>query len=198
MINWEERYSKEGDVEQYDWYISGSKLAPLLVPLTLPDDEILYVGCGKSDLGAELSKRKRKFVTNIDSSKRVIRTMSNIYSEFEDMQFVEMDVLKMPQDLDQAFQLVIDKALLDYFLCEVNVDKAMKYLTEIKRVIKPGGHFCVVSHGIPENRVPLLVSAFSLPNSTRIKISKLPKPEVEEDIPIGADSYYFLYTVRAG
>ena len=191
MEDWDERY--ERDSEEYDWYFSANECCDAVESLAGLDDEILYVGCGTSGVGAELYRRGRHFVTNIDTSKRAIQLMSQRSTEFADMQFVEMDSTKLPKDLTSVFQLVLDKALLDYLLCDVRQDKAEKYLTEVRRVLKPGGAFCCVSHGIPEKRLALIAKAFTVPTS-RIQVTPIAKPIVP-GLEQGASPNYFIYTV---
>jgi SAM-dependent methyltransferase len=193
MEPWDQRYERER--EEYDWYISAVDCCDAVEALSGSDDEILHVGCGTSAVGQELYSRGKHFVTNIDSSKTAVRLMSQRCAHLTDMQYVEMDASKLPKDLSGAFQLVLDKALLDCLLCEVRRDKADHYLAEVKRVLKPGGHFCCVSHGIPENRALIIATAFGVPTS-RVKVSTLPKPHVP-GMQQGASPNYFIYMVQA-
>jgi len=193
LISWERRYEDDGS--EFDWYIPAADVVKMIEPL-IPrsEDEILYVGCGTSSLGKELYDRGRRFVTNVDTSRLAVHAMAQRYADLNDMQFVEMDATRLPKDLGGAFQLVVDKALLDYFLCEVKKDKANKFLKEMKRVLKIGGWFCCVSHGTPETRLPQLASAFEVP-SARIKVTTVPKPDVP-GMEQGASPNYFVYMVR--
>jgi EEF1A lysine methyltransferase 4 len=192
LVSWESRY--EADSSEYDWYLSAKQVCALIEPLAQPDEEILYVGCGTSKLGEELYSRGRRFITNIDTNKTVIRKLSQKYAHLSDMQFVEMDATKLPRELFGAFQLVIDKALLDYLLCEADASKASRYLSDVKRVLKPGGTFCCISHGIPDRRVEFIASAFQV-SSRKVQIQHIPKPQVSGTDP-GASPDFYLYMVR--
>ena len=193
MISFERRY--EEDYSEYDWYFPSSSLCSLIESLTKKEDEILYVGCGTSNLGEELYKRGRRYVTNIDHSKMAIRTQMQRWAHLTDMQFVEMDATKLPRDLTGAFQLVVDKALLDYLLCDAKIEKSTRFLNEMKRVVKPGGWFCCVSHGAPESRVPMIAGAFSV-SPSKIRVATIPKPHIPgfED---GVAPNYFVYIVQS-
>lgn len=193
LTNWEVRYAL--DSGEYDWYISSSQTASLVESLTSADDEILYLGCGTSTLGEQLYARNRKYVTNIDSCDAVIRTMGKRFAGLAEMQFLSLDCRLLPSDLTAGVNMVVDKALLDVLLCEVELDSAKKYLQEVRRVLKRGGWFCLVSHGQPDTRVPLLASCFGLPSSDRIGVGLVPKPQLPGLDP-PAVSNYFVYTIR--
>ena len=160
---WNERYAalmdkseKEGDDISYEWYQSWTSLRPLIQPLLKPNDsnfEVLVPGCGSSNLGASLYREGCKNVTCIDSSSVVINQMSDKYSSHEEMEFTVMDATDMEYIPDQTFDLVIDKALFDAQLCsESNFVKVTRLVSEIYRVLKPGGTYIMISHGRPESR----------------------------------------------
>ncbi len=65
-----------------------------------------------------------------------------------------MDATRMEYIPEDCFDLIIDKALLDTFLCyESNLSLVQEYLMEIYRVLKTTGVFIVVSHGLPSSRL---------------------------------------------
>ena len=45
---WNERYDKEPEGHEFDWFKSYEDLAPWLHELLDPEDEILMLGCGNS------------------------------------------------------------------------------------------------------------------------------------------------------
>jgi len=69
------------------------------------------------------------------------------------MTYEIMDALDMKYT-DGFFDVVIDKSTIDAILCGddsfLNVARMMK---EVQRVLKVGGHYMVISYGLPENRI---------------------------------------------
>lgn len=54
---------------------------------------------------------------------------------------------------DASYDVVIDKATLDAIMCgEGSTDKVVAALSEVQRVLKPGGTFISVTHGSPDQR----------------------------------------------
>ena len=197
LIDWNTRYAQSAE-EDYDWYVSSSELTPLITQFSGPEDEILYCGCGSSSLAFELHKSGRKFVTSIDSNEIVIRAMARKYSSYSDLQFLCLDATELPRDLTCAVNTVIDKGLLDTLLCETTLDSAKRYLVDVKRVLKPGGWFFVVSHGLPDSRVPLLVSCLGLVSPDHVSVGLLAKPSLPKASfdTSASPSHYFVYTVQ--
>eukprot|EP01027_Heterolobosea_sp_BB2_P013939 GEZU01020062.1.p1 GENE.GEZU01020062.1~~GEZU01020062.1.p1 ORF type:complete len:140 (+),score=36.32 GEZU01020062.1:182-601(+) len=58
---------------------------------------------------------------------------------------------------DASFDIVIDKATLDSVLCgESSTRRSAAMLSEISRVLKPGGKYLVISYAKPPNRLQFL------------------------------------------
>jgi len=54
---------------------------------------------------------------------------------------------------DASYDVVIDKATLDAIMCgEGSTDHVVAALSEVQRVLKPGGTFISVTHGSPDQR----------------------------------------------
>ena len=96
--------------------------------------DILEVGCGR---GGGLSYVNRylspKTVTGIDLNKKAIKFCNSFYKE-DNYKFFQADAQKLPFE-DNSFDFVL------------NVESSHRYpnmelfLSEVKRVLKPGGHF---------------------------------------------------------
>ena len=72
-----------------------------------------------------------------------------------------MDVRALEYDLDE-FDCVIDKGLLDTVLCGLHsTANVHKMLTNVWEVMKPGGVYYCISHGIPEERMEFLDLSWS-------------------------------------
>jgi len=150
---WDERYASMDD--EYDWYQDYSTLKDFLMPYMIDKSaEVLIPGCGSSTLGASLYNHGYKNITNIDVSQVVINQMSDRYCDKEEMEFNVMDAREMSLMPDGCFDVVIDKGLFDALLCSENRGANIKQLlSELFRVLKPGGVYLLISHGAPASRM---------------------------------------------
>lgn len=191
---WDERYS--ADEKHYDWYQDYSTLGKYLEPYLqrVQDYEILVPGCGNSKLGASLYDEGFVNVTNIDISTVVINQMDNIYAEKEEMEFSVMDAKKLEFIPDGCFDLVIDKALMDTFLCsESNFNDCQEYLREMYRILKVGSAFLIISHAPPERRLPHIKGTLGDLDVEVIQIPKQPVKDLQEEDE--ALKYHYMYVV---
>jgi hypothetical protein len=101
---WDEYYVVDRP-EPYDWFFPCSYLAPLLVRLLSPDEEILMVGCGNSPFSAGL--RDLGFVrqVNVDNCALVIEQQR---LRSPDLVWEVADVRSLPFDTGR-FDVVFDK-----------------------------------------------------------------------------------------
>ena len=77
--------------------------------------------------------------------------------KYPKMSFKVMDVLDMKEIQTGSFNTVIDKGTLDSVLCGDNsVPNAQKMISEIFRVLVPGGHYICITYGDPEHRKKFL------------------------------------------
>jgi len=157
---WEERYKSE---PKYDWFTSRYEDIVNLLDKTfrkLGDPsalKILHLGCGNSSLGPDLYRRGFKNIINIDYSVVVIENMAKEYSqEMPEMTWMAMDVRDLKYE-DGAFDIVIDKALMDTFQAdkesETMDDDIDRMLMEASRVTKNGGYFYQITWEIPYLRM---------------------------------------------
>lgn len=162
------------------------------------NDKILNVGCGNSRLSEELSEEGYEDITNMDYSNKVIKLMEDrLKPKFPKMDFKIMDVLDMKEFSDGLFDTVLDKGTLDCILCGDNsVPNAAKMMAEIFRVLKPGGHYMVISYGDPEYRKKYLETQ----QWENIAVDKLAKPSAAVSATINADekdlkNFHYVYTM---
>ena len=191
---WDERYA--ADEKHYDWYAGYATLSPHLAPYLkdVPDYEILIPGCGNSELGAALYDEGYLNVTNIDVSTVVISQMDTLYADKEEMEFSVMDGKKLEFIPDQCFDLIIDKALMDSFLCaESNHTDCQQYLQEMYRILKVGSSLLIISHAAPERRLPHIVGALG---DIEVQVVQIAKKEVK-DLQEEAEEqrYHYMYVV---
>ncbi|XP_027917593.1 methyltransferase-like protein 13 [Vigna unguiculata] len=163
--NWDKFFTLRAD--SFEWYAEWPQLRdPLLSllrtlahPLPLP---LLVPACGNSRLSEHLYDAGHTAITNVDFSKVVISDM--LRRNVRDrplMRWRVMDITAM-QFEDESFIAVIDKGGLDALMePELGPKLGNQYLSEVKRVLKPGGKFVCLT--LAESHVlNLLFSKFRL------------------------------------
>ena len=159
---WDERYAARGPTEQFDWYQDFSRLKNLIVSHVdenVKDCEVLLPGCGNSSFPADLYDHGIKNLTCVDVSSVVVQQQTERYKNFDTIEFLVGDCLHLDFIPDECFDLIIEKALGDAVLCGDNSFSNIAQLSnEMYRVLKPGGVYLSISHGVPQTRVPHLQS----------------------------------------
>ncbi|XP_057783661.1 uncharacterized protein LOC131001316 [Salvia miltiorrhiza] len=146
--NWDKFFTIRGSDDSFEWYAEWPQLRNLLTEnLSFPEKppkevSILVPGCGNSRLSEQLYDAGFQSITNIDFSKVVIMDMlrRNVRDRPQ-MKWRVMDMTEL-QFHDESFDAVVDKGGLDA-LMEPKLGPRLGhlYLTEVKRVLKPGGKF---------------------------------------------------------
>ncbi|CAE7895114.1 EEF1AKNMT, partial [Symbiodinium sp. KB8] len=175
-VYWDARHARAG-AAFFDWYVPYARLHPvfsLMLPGPDMSPEILDVGFGTSEVPLRLFENGWELVTAIDTSAEAVRLAKGrgLHQERPALQFLQMDAraLNFP---DECFDVVFDKATLDTILCAANnTNQAQAYVSEVYRVLKPGGLFLVVSHSGPSCRLHHLVQ--DPLRSWQIQVARLP------------------------
>ncbi|AEC08579.1 S-adenosyl-L-methionine-dependent methyltransferases superfamily protein [Arabidopsis thaliana] len=165
--NWDKFFTLRGNDDSFEWYAEWPQLHDSLLPLLQDSSssssdslQILVPGCGNSRLTEHLYDAGFRDITNVDFSKVVISDMlrRNIRTRPE-LRWRVMDITKM-QLADESFDTVLDKGALDALMePEVGTKLGNQYLSEAKRVLKPGGKFICLT--LAESHVlALLFSRF--------------------------------------
>jgi EEF1A lysine methyltransferase 4 len=191
---WDERYAANPNA-QFDWYQPYVTLKEYLIPLLSvhPDFEILVAGCGNSGISKSLYDDGYKNITSVDLSTVVIKQMVARYATSPQLEFLPADMTNLDGVPDKAFDLILDKALLDSMLCgDESFEQALLMLAESYRVLKSGGMYVAISYGIPSSRVALLEEGLSW----KVEVIKIPKPAVEEFIGVETDICHYMYICR--
>ncbi|KAK7247088.1 hypothetical protein RIF29_41965 [Crotalaria pallida] len=147
--NWDKFFSIRGKGDSFEWYAEWAQLKdPLLSLIQPPSNHLLVPGCGNSRLSEHLYDSGFISITNIDFSKVVISDMlrRNVRDR-PHMRWRVMDMTQM-QFEDETFDAVIDKGGLDALMePELGPKLGNQYLSEVKRVLKPGGKFVCLTLG---------------------------------------------------
>ena len=162
------------------------------------EDKILNLGCGNSRLSEELSEEGYEDITNIDFSPKVIAIMEEkCKPKFPKMSFLVMDALDMKDFQTGTFNTVIDKGTLDSILCGDNfVPNVQKMISEVFRILAPGGHYIYITYGDPEHRKKYLETQ----QWGNLSVDKIPKPSTAVSSNINADendlkNFHYIYTM---
>ncbi|KAG5681408.1 hypothetical protein PVAND_010846 [Polypedilum vanderplanki] len=140
---WNKFFQKRGK-SAFDWYGEFPELCGILSRYIKTKDIILNVGCGNSKLSVDMYNTGYHEITNIDLSEVVIDQMKRTYRDCGT--WLSMDATKMAFD-DEKFSVILDKGTLDAMMSEdVTESKiAIEYFSEVKRVLKNGGRFIIIS-----------------------------------------------------
>ncbi|XP_060630351.2 eEF1A lysine and N-terminal methyltransferase [Anolis sagrei] len=143
-----ERFFRERGGRAFEWYGAWKSLRAPLGRYLRPQDSILVVGCGNSELSEELYDEGYQDITNVDISELVIKQMQERSVHLRPkMTYMVMDVLQMDFP-DGHFQVVLDKGTLDALLTdaeEISLRRAERMFAEIGRVLRFGGRYLCVS-----------------------------------------------------
>ena len=194
---WEHRYEAErvkyGNKHSFEWYFGWDVLSTLVMNYTSEarGERILIVGCGNSNWAEQMYDAGYRNLTCVDWSRTVVGLMQTRYKRYEGLLFEQCDVRRMLQYGTGGFDLVIDKAVLDAVMCGIDgIRDADLMVNEVYRVLKPGGIYFCVTHGVEEMRRPTLskapldwrVDCLKVPRHLHHKVFVCEKPEGGEEL----------------
>ncbi|CAI5484074.1 unnamed protein product [Closterium sp. Yama58-4] len=176
---WDARYEKEGPEKTFDWYQQYTALAPIFDIYMDKASKVLMVGCGNAVLSEDMVQNGYQDIWNIDISSVVVDFMKKRNSDIPQLKYDTMNVCSMGFD-ESAFDVVLDKGTLDAILCGNNsVENASAMLSEVCRVLKPGGKFLLITYGDPQVRLShLRVDTLKW----TVKVHALPRPGASAEV----------------
>ncbi|KAJ7517954.1 hypothetical protein O6H91_21G047900 [Diphasiastrum complanatum] len=152
---WDNRYLQ--DAGSFDWYQRYTGIAPLLQKYIPKKSQILMVGCGNAVISEDMINDGYQEIVNIDISSVVINAMLKKYKDIPQLKYMTMDVRDMSAFEDSSFDGIVDKGMLDSLMCGTSAAlSASEMLMEVRRVLKPGGTYILVTYGDPSVRMPHL------------------------------------------
>jgi SAM-dependent methyltransferase len=179
---WDSFFRERGE-KAFEWYSSWPQLRPLLRAACGADQagaqpphggRLLVVGCGNSELSAQLYDDGFEDVLNVDFSRVCIAEMLRKHARSRPRmrwQVQDATALKLP---DSSFDTVVDKGMLDALTGEpgeASEQAGEKLLSECSRVCAPGGVLLLVSLLQP-HVLSLLLRSFR--QGWRARISQVP------------------------
>lgn len=176
VLYWDARHARSG-AAFFDWYLDYSRLRSVFhqeFPAAETQPEILDVGFGTSEIPTRLFSDGWEFVTAIDLSAESVRlAQQRRNADQKSLQFLQMDACKLNFP-DHCFHAVFDKATFDTLVCSSRPNvSAQAYLSEVFRVLMPGGVFLMVTHSGPAERMPYLLQDPS--RGWKVQAARIPK-----------------------
>ena len=164
---WDARYKMSGpDWDSKDWLFAFDDVRLLMEEL-IPrkDGPLLMLGCGNSEMSKEMYDSGYSSIINIDISPAVIEKMAAAHPE---MNWLVGDVLDMTEILSSSVFSCVDKSTLDAIRCMPvtspparspvsssfdtamispvgNIQAVHRMISEIHRVLVPGGRYVCLS-----------------------------------------------------
>jgi len=169
---WEWRFRKE---DSYEWlggfeivkeHVLNKILAWTATHADRPNIDLLVIGCGNSRFSFELAEALKEFngfgkevrITSIDFAQTVIEKMSKM---FPDLDWKVEDMTDMVGFEENSFDFALDKAAMDALVTdegdpwnpnEKTVQNCSRMMSEMCRVVRPGGYFLQLSFQQPHFR----------------------------------------------
>ena len=154
---WDDRYLV--CPEPFDWYRKWDLIEQTLKPLFNGEEMVLNIGCGNSEMSADMQRSMFPYVVSIDISSVVINQMREKYNYNKNLFWFTMDCTHMTFD-DDVFDIVFDKGTFDALMCgDESTLKVLQSLEEIRRVLQPGGLFIEITYGRPDDRCDIFAQA---------------------------------------
>ncbi|XP_053246718.1 EEF1A lysine methyltransferase 4 [Podarcis raffonei] len=156
---WNSRYQDEG-VAPVEWFGGLERFREQLEAELSPGDRILVLGCGNSALSYNLFQLGYTDITSIDYSPICIASVQDRYAHCPGLHWAVMDARALTF-VDGSFDVVLEKGTLDSMMVEetdpwnVSSESRMlldQVLTEVSRVLRPGGRFISITFAQPHFR----------------------------------------------
>lgn len=188
---WEERYQKNN--EPFEWFQSFPDLKEVISANIPKEFKILHIGCGSSELAAQMVAEGWSDIVNVDFSSTIINVLKKRYAGKPELSFVEMDIGDM-NFAAGSIDAVLDKACLDSILCCEEAQKqAEKIIAQIYKVLRPGGMFLLVATNHSETKLKMLERTEFEWN---VIVEAIPKPGLL-NLPLDDDvSYHYVFICR--
>lgn len=151
---WDLRYAEEH--EPFEWYYGYDYFRDTIRDCVPREWNVMISGCGSSNMLGDMAEDGYENLTGLDVSRVVIAQLRYRYKDMPQIKLINGNVTDT--DLPEgSFGAIIDKALLDSLLCtQTSTLTVAQYLYEVERLLDDEGVFIVISHGSPEQRLPLL------------------------------------------
>lgn len=121
----------------------------LLPRLKLPKSRVLVLGCGSGNDAAFFAEHGH-VVTSVDISAEALKNAKAKYGHMTNIQWVKMDIFKLPRDFDQAFDIVVEHTCY----CAIDPIQRPQLVKTWIQCLVPGGHLMGVFFGMDKMKGP--------------------------------------------
>jgi hypothetical protein len=104
-----DRFFLERGGEKFEWYGTYNEIEANVKRSMKYTDKLLIVGCGNSEISADLYDNGYKSIVNLDFSPLVIQEMINKNTKRSSMKWDVGDMTSMPEYRDDEYDIVFDK-----------------------------------------------------------------------------------------
>ncbi|VDN20541.1 unnamed protein product [Gongylonema pulchrum] len=170
---WKQFYKNASD--SFEWYGDFNTFGSILIKYLKSTDKILQIGCGNSELAAQLYDNGYRAVSSIDIDQGVIdKQIARNKTLRPELQFSCCSALDLRSPED-SYNVVLDKGTLDALLPsekEGAAEEVQKMFAEVCRVLTFGGRYIVVSLA-QEHVLRVFLSYFLKNVNFMIRIEKI-------------------------
>ena len=185
---WHRRFKSE---TSFEWLISSGAFMDVLTPRlqNLPKSaSILHVGSGTSDLHNHLRMQGFLGVTNIDYEPLALQRGQQLERDvFGDVQMKYTVADATNLDLEEKYQMVVDKSTADAISCGESIAVALM-AASIRRCLSPDGFWVSLSYSPYRFDLEHVHSLFNVQ-----VIGKLPTPKTKATDP---DIFHYCYLLQ--
>lgn len=132
--HWNSIYSSE---KNPGWNLgeAAPALVDMLPRLKLSRSRILVLGCGEGHDAAHFAKDGH-IVTAVDFSNEALERARKLYGHFDNIQWLEADLFKLPQNFESSFDIIFEHTCY----CAINPTKRNALTKLWKKLLVQGGH----------------------------------------------------------
>ncbi|MGZ3770903.1 MAG: class I SAM-dependent methyltransferase [Bdellovibrio sp.] len=124
-------------------------LVDMLPRLKISRSRVLVLGCGEGHDAAFFAKAGH-VVTAVDFSAEAIERAKDLYGDLEKIRFIQADIFKLPQEFDQAFDIIFEHTCF----CAINPTKRQDLVKIWNRCLVSGGHLMGVFFAFEKRQGP--------------------------------------------
>ncbi|KAK5983618.1 hypothetical protein GCK32_004167 [Trichostrongylus colubriformis] len=132
----------------FEWYGDYTVLGAVLEKYLKMSDNILQIGCGNSQLAAQMYDNGFRNVHSIDTDSAVIEEQRHRNRERSELTFSKDDATSMSFG-DEEFSVIVDKGTLDALLppeaTEQQLDCVHRMFHEVQRILKVAGRYLIIT-----------------------------------------------------
>lgn len=194
---WDKKYKTSTDT--FEWYQNYNSIKSLIEDYFKDKSNVLHIGCGSSKFAEDLLNDNDEVeILNIDFSEKIINAMNDKYklnNVDTRMKFLTMNVYSL-DSLDDKFDVVFDKGLLDSLLCEKKaLNKIQRFFQYVYDVLNSNGVYIIVSNSMPDFRTSLFSK--NLWNYSIKKVEKKNKNFlIDENAFDQPENFHYIYILN--